>query len=80
MVTGTVVGSGAWFAVTNITETVFTGTIRYGQPAYLTVAFSPTNLMTGTYFAAIQLFGTRPDGTTVAKTLPVSLEIGEASL
>ncbi len=77
MVTGTLVGAGNWFSATNFTGATFVTSIRRDQPAYVTLAFSPTALVTGTYTGELQLDARRTDQSRLAKTVPIALRIGD---
>ncbi len=74
---GTVIGAGSWFTVTNTAGITFSGSLRHGQPLALTVAVSPTALTPGVYSGQIKLNATRSDGSTFVKTLVVFANVGE---
>ena len=76
VVTGNLVGAGNWFSATNFTGATFVTSIRRDQPAYVTLAFSPTALVTGTYTGELQLDARRTDQSRLAKTVPIALRIG----
>src|SRR5690606_22853051 len=66
-----------WFEVTNVTGSAFTSTLANGAPLYLTVAISPTNLVTGTYTSTVTLAGTRSDLSKVEVGLPVFVTVSD---
>lgn len=66
-----------WFEVTNVTGGAFTSTLVNGAPLYLTVAISPTNLVTGTYTSTITLAGTRSDLSKVEVGVPVFVTVSD---
>ena len=53
------------------------GTVRYGSPASITLAISPTHLATGHYNAPIQLVATLANAERITKTVNIGLTIGE---
>ena len=60
-----------WFEVVNVPGSVFTSTTVNGAPLYLTMAISPTNLVTGTYTSTVSLTGTRSDLSKTDISVPV---------
>ncbi len=66
---------GAWITMTSGIENVQVGTIAYGSPDYVTLLISPTEAISGTFSASIDVTGTRGDGTTVPNTLPINIFI-----
>jgi subtilisin family serine protease len=52
--------------------------IRYGEPAQLSVTISPTHLTTGDYAGSVQVLGTRSNNSQVSQTIPVVLAVRES--
>ena len=56
------------------------GTALYGQPAYVTLAISPTNLITGNYSSSLTFIGTTQSNgagsVQIEQNLPIKLRIG----
>lgn len=75
-ITGTIPAAN-WFRVVNAGGSNFAGAVRYGQPLYLTVAISPTHLITGAYNSAIALTITEGSGKRTATEVPISVGVGE---
>ncbi len=69
--------SADWFEVVNVTGPAFTSTLSSGAPLYLTMAISPTNLVTGTYTSTVALTGTRTDLSKVEVGVPIFVTVGE---
>ena len=76
VVTGTLVGAGNWVSATSFTGASFVTSIRYAQPAYVTLNFSPTGLLTGTYTGEFVLEARRTDQSLLVKTVPIVLRVG----
>jgi subtilisin family serine protease len=70
--------SSSWVTVTGAATGTISGTARYGRDGGITVAISPTMLTTGTHTAQIGLAGTRGDGSTLSRTLDVSVMVNGA--
>ena len=66
-----------WFEVVNVAGTAFTSTLTNGAPLYLTVAISPTNLVTGTYTSTVALTGTRSDLSKVEMGVPLFVTVAD---
>lgn len=66
-----------WFEVVNVPGGVFTSTTVNGAPLYLTMAISPTNLVTGTYTSTVSLTGTRTDLSKVEVGVPIFVTVGD---
>lgn len=52
--------------------------IRYGEPAQLSVTISPTLLPAGDYTGSVQVLGSRSSGSQVIQTIPVNLAVRES--
>ncbi len=52
--------------------------IRYGEPAQLSVTISPTLLLAGDYTGSVQVLGSRSSGSQVIQTIPVVLAVRES--
>lgn len=74
-VAGTILPAN-WFEVTNMSS-AFTSTLINGTPLYLTIAISPTHLVTGTYTSTITLDGTRSDLSKTEGTIPVYVTVSD---
>ena len=75
-VVGTVTPAN-WFEIVNVSGSSFTSTLADGAPLYLTIAISPTHLVTGTYTSAVTLVGTRSDLSTVEVGVPVFVTVSD---
>lgn len=78
----TVAGSipaSQWHRVVNVPGNSFSSEVSYGRPLYLTIAISPTHLITGGYVSEIPLNLTYADGRSGFASLPLSLDIGVES-
>lgn len=49
--------------------------IRFGEPAQLSVTISPTHLTAGDYAGSVQVLGTRSNNSQVSQTIPVNLAV-----
>ncbi len=77
-VIGSIVAAN-WFEVVNVGGGAFSASLVHGEPLYLTLAISPTNLVTGTYTSAVALTGTRSDLSKDEVGIPVFVTIGDAA-
>ena len=68
---------GAWITMTSGLDNVHAGAVAYGNPAYVTLLVSPTQALTGTFSATLDVTGERSDGSSVQKTLTVLMHISE---
>jgi hypothetical protein len=66
---------GAWITMTSGLNNAQVGTFVYGAPDYITLMISPTAPISGTYVATLNVTGTRGDGSTVDKALPLTIQI-----
>ncbi len=64
-----------WVSIQQAITGTITGTVRYGAPATISLAITPTTLLTGSYIANLQVIGTRADKSSVTQTIAVSLFI-----
>lgn len=53
------------------------GAVRYGHPAHITLAISPTHLATGRYSAPLQLVATLANAERLTTTLNIGVTVGE---
>lgn len=68
-----------WLEVVNVTGPAFTSTLTNGAPLYLTMAISPTYLVTGTYTSTVALTGTRSDLSKVEVGVPVFVTVSDVT-
>ncbi|MBU6352059.1 MAG: S8 family serine peptidase [Chloroflexi bacterium] len=64
-----------WYTVPNVPDSDFVATAAYGQPAYLTVAISPTFLAIGNYMGGIGLAVTDAGGQSTNRWIPIRLDV-----
>lgn len=77
-VSGTIVPA-EWFEVVNVSGSTFSTSLVNGEPLYLTVAISPTNLVTGTYTSTVALTGTRTDLSKVEVKVPIFVTVSDVT-
>ena len=72
----TVTSGSGWLAVQPAAGAIQTSnSIRYGEPAQLSVAISPTLLPAGDHTGSVQVLGSRSSGSQVIQTIPVNLAV-----
>ncbi len=64
-----------WYTVPNVPGSDFVATAAYGQPAYLTVAISPTSLAIGNYMGGVGLAVTDAGGQSTNRWLPIRVDV-----
>lgn len=62
-----------WLQLDGATNSSLSGAVSYGQPAYLSLTITPTNLAPGLYSTTFNIVGTRSDGNTT--TIPVDVQL-----
>jgi len=72
----TLLNSQEWVRINGTTSTVLTDTVVYGDPAYLPLTVTPTQLITGSYAATVRVDQVNADNSTVSTFVEINLLIG----
>jgi len=74
-----VISGNDWLALQPAARTPSAGgSIRYGEPAQLSLIISPTLLLANDYAGAVRVTGNRTNGSQVSLTIPVALYVRSA--
>ena len=63
----------AFVQLNHSTHNTATGTLAFGEPVYLSLTVSPTNLITGSHVAVLQIDEIRPDNTRETQLVDLSV-------
>lgn len=72
----TLLNSQEWVHINGTTGTVLTDTVVYGDPAYLSLTVTPTQLITGSYAATVRVDQVNADNSTVSTFVEINLLVG----
>lgn len=76
----TLLNSQEWVRINNTTPTtnttVLSGSVTYGQPSYLSLTITPTNLITGSYVATLRIDQLNAGAVQASSFVDINLAIG----
>jgi hypothetical protein len=64
-----------WLTFSSAVTEASSGSLRYGQPARVSLLISPTHLAPGVYDSYPQIMGTRADGSSIFQSVSIELSV-----